>query len=132
MGDWNTPPDLRYTDENEWVKLENGEAVTGVTDYAQDQLSDIVFVELPQVGDKFSQGDSFGVVESVKAASDVYMPVGGEIVAANTELEDAPELINDDPYGVGWMIRIKPSNPAEFDDLLDGAGYAAAVAEEEG
>ena len=87
---------------------------------------------MPEVGDILERNESFGVVESVKAASDLYMPVGGEIVATNSELEDAPELINDDPYGAGWMIRIKPSNPVEFDGLLDGAGYEAVVAEEEG
>ena len=125
-------PDARYAASHEWTRKDGDEFVVGITDYAQESLSDVVYVELPEVGDVLERQESFGVVESVKAASDVYMPVGGEIVAANTELEDTPELINDDPYGAGWMIRIKPSNPAEFDDLLDGAGYAAAVAEEEG
>lgn len=130
MGQWNTPADLRYTDENEWVRLENGEAVAGVTDYAQDQLSDIVFVELPQVGDQFGQGDSFGVVESVKAASDLYMPAAGEITAVNTELEDTPELVNQDAYGKGWMVRFKPSDPSEMDGLMDAAAYEKFTAEQ--
>ena len=125
-------PDARYAESHEWTRKDGDEFVVGITDYAQESLSDVVYVELPEVGDVLERAESFGVVESVKAASDVYMPVGGEIVAANSELEDTPEMINDDPYGAGWMIRIKPSNPAEFDDLLDGAGYAAAVAEEEG
>jgi len=125
-------PDARYAESHEWTRKDGDEFVVGITDYAQESLSDVVYVELPEVGDVLERHESFGVVESVKAASDLYMPVGGEIVAANTELEDAPELINDDPYGAGWMIRIKPSNPTEFDDLLDGDGYAAAVAEEEG
>lgn len=125
-------PDARYAESHEWTRRDGDEFVVGITDYAQESLSDVVYVELPEVGDVLERHESFGVVESVKAASDLYMPVGGEIVATNTELEDAPELINDDPYGAGWMIRIKPSDPAQFDDLLDGDGYAAAVAEEEG
>ena len=130
MGDWKTPEDLHYTDENEWVKMENGEAVAGVTDYAQDQLSDIVFVELPQVGDSFAKNDSFGVVESVKAASDLYMPVGGEITAINSALEDTPELVNEDAYGKGWMVRFKPSDPSEMDGLMDAKAYEAFTAEQ--
>jgi glycine cleavage system H protein len=125
-------PDARYADSHEWTRKDGDEFIVGITDYAQESLSDVVYVELPEVGDVLERAETFGVVESVKAASDLYMPVGGEIVAANSELEDTPEMINDDPYGAGWMIRIKPSNPAEFDDLLDGAGYTAVVAEEEG
>ena len=125
-------PDARYAKSHEWTAKDGDEFVVGITDYAQDSLSDIVYVELPSVGDTLEKGAAFGVVESVKTASDVYMPVGGEIVAVNTALEDAPELVNDDPYGEGWLMRIKPSNPAEFDDLLDEAGYEAVVAEEEG
>lgn len=124
--------EARYADSHEWARKDGDEFVVGITDYAQESLSDVVYVELPEIGDVLERHESFGVVESVKAASDLYMPVGGEIVATNAELEDAPELINDDPYGAGWMIRIKPSDPAQFDDLLDGDGYAAAVAEEEG
>jgi glycine cleavage system H protein len=130
MSDWKVLEDHRYTDENEWVKLEDGEAVAGITDYAQDQLSDIVYVELPQVGDSFAQGDSFGVVESVKAASDLYMPIGGEVTAVNSVLEDTPEIINGDAYGEGWMIRFKPSDPSEMDALMDAKAYAAFTAEQ--
>jgi glycine cleavage system H protein len=125
MGEWKTPEDVRYTREDEWVKQDGGEASTGITDYAQDQLSDIVFVELPQVGESFAKGDVFGVVESVKAASDLYMPVGGEVTAINDELEDTPEIVNADAYGKGWMIRFKPSDPSEMDGLMDAKAYDA-------
>jgi glycine cleavage system H protein len=125
-------PQALYADSHEWARKEGDEIVVGISDYAQESLSDIVYVELPEVGDTFERAESFGVVESVKAASDLYMPVGGEIVAVNTELEDAPELVNQDPYGAGWMIRVAPSDPAEFDELLDGGAYEALVAEEEG
>jgi glycine cleavage system H protein len=122
----------RYTESHEWARRDGDEIVVGLTDYAQESLSDIVYVELPEVGDSLERHEDFGVVESVKAASDVYMPVSGEILAVNTELEDAPELINTDPYGAGWLIRIAPSDPEEFNGLLDGDAYAAAVAKEEG
>ena len=108
------------------------EVVCGISDHAQESLSDVVYVELPDEGDVLERGDIFGTVESVKAASDMYMPVGGEIIAVNMALEDTPELVNKDPYGEGWMIRIAPSKPAEFDDLLDPDDYQALVAEEEG
>jgi glycine cleavage system H protein len=127
----NLDPNARYASTHEWARKDADEYVVGITDYAQESLSDIVYVELPEVGDTFAQGEGFGVVESVKAASDVYMPVGGEIVAINSELEDAPELINQDPYGAGWMLRIAPSDPAEFDQLMEGSSYEAQVAEEE-
>ena len=106
--------------------------VCGITDHAQESLSDVVYVELPEVGDIFVQGDIFGVVESVKAASDLYMPMGGEITAVNEALEDAPEMVNQDPYGAGWMIRFRPSDPAEFDRLMGAEAYETFVAEEEG
>jgi glycine cleavage system H protein len=125
-------PQARYADSHEWARKEGDEIVVGITDYAQESLSDIVYVELPEVGDSLERGESFGVVESVKAASDLYMPVGGEILAVNSELEDAPELVNQDSYGVGWMIRVAPSDPAEFDELMEGEAYEAFVAEEEG
>ena len=125
-------PQARYTDSHEWARKDGDEIVVGVTDFAQESLSDIVYVELPEIGDSFERRESFGVVESVKAASDFYMPVGGEIVAINAELEDAPELINQAPYGDGWLIRISPTNNKEFDELLDGDAYTAVVAEEEG
>lgn len=117
------PDDLRYTRNDEWVRLEGGAAVAGVTDYAQDQLSDVVFVELPSVGETFQQGDTFGAVESVKAAADLYMPIGGVIVEVNAALADAPELVNQDPYGQAWLIRFTPSDPAEVDGLMDPAAY---------
>lgn len=125
MGDWKTLDELRYTKHDEWVKLEGDEAVAGITDYAQDQLSDVVYVELPQTGESFGQEEVFGVVESVKAASDVYMPLGGEVTAINADLEDTPEVVNADPYGKGWMIRFKPSDPSEMDNLMDAKAYDA-------
>jgi len=123
--------DARYGKTHEWAAKDGDEFIVGITDYAQDSLSDIVYIELPEVGAVLEKGEAFGVVESVKTASDVYMPVGGEISAVNGALDDTPELVNQDPYGAGWLMRVKPSNPAEFDELLDGAGYEAAVAEAE-
>ena len=125
-------PEARYAKTHEWVREDGDEMVCGITDHAQDSLSDVVYVESPEVGDVIEQGDPFGVVESVKAASDVYMPMGGKITAVNTALEDTPELVNQDPYGAGWMIRFAPSNLAELDDLMDGEAYEASVSEEEG
>jgi len=125
MGDWKTLPDAKYTKSDEWVKLDGDEAVIGISDYAQEQLSDLVFVELPAVGDSFEKGDTFGVVESVKAAADVNVPIGGEVVAVNGDLEDAPELINEDPFVKGWIIRIKPADVSEMDDLMDEGAYTA-------
>ncbi|MCB9455669.1 MAG: glycine cleavage system protein GcvH [Anaerolineaceae bacterium] len=119
-----TPADLKYTKNDEWVRLEGGTATIGITDYAQEQLNDIVYVELPDVGAKFPKGESFGVVESVKAASDVYTPVGGTISAVNSGLEDQPELINTDPYGEGWLVKFTVDN-ADVSDLLDADAYAA-------
>jgi len=125
-------PKARYAESHEWARKEGDEFVCGITDHAQESLSDVVYVELPEVGDTFAKGDTFGVVESVKAASDVYLPLGGEITAVNETLEDTPELVNQDPYGAGWMIRFRPSDPDEFDGLMDGSAYEAFVAEEEG
>lgn len=125
-------PKARYAKTHEWVRWDGEEIVCGISDHAQESLSDIVYVELPEIGDTFAKGDAFGVVESVKAASDVYVPMGGEIVAVNEDLEDTPELVNQDPYGEGWMIRLSPSDPAEFDDLMDADDYEAFIAEEEG
>jgi glycine cleavage system H protein len=125
-------PEARYAKTHEWARKDGDDIVCGVTDHAQESLSDVVYVELPEVGDDFEKGDIFGVVESVKAASDLYMPMGGEIIAINEVLEDTPELVNQDPYGEGWMIHFRPSDPGEFDDLLDGDAYEAFVAEEEG
>lgn len=123
----NIPADLLYTDHDEWVRVEGDQVVTGITDHAQDQLSDIVYVELPEVGDALDKGEAYGVVESVKAASDVYMPVGGEIVAINEELEDTPEIVNEDPYGKGWFVRIKVNDPSELENLLNAEAYKAKV-----
>jgi len=124
MADWKTPENAKYTENDEWIIVDGDTAKIGLTDYAQDQLSDIVFVDLPDVGDKISKGEAFATVESVKAASDVYAPVSGEIIAVNTALDDAPETINSDPFGAGWIIEIKLDNAAELNDLLDAAAYA--------
>jgi len=124
-------PKARYAKTHEWVRQDGDEVVCGISDHAQESLSDIVYVELPEEGDAFEKGDAFGVVESVKAASDLLMPIGGEITAVNEALENTPELVNQDPYGEGWMIRFAPSNPAEFDELMDVEVYETFVAEEE-
>jgi glycine cleavage system H protein len=115
--------DVKYTEDHEWVKLSGETARVGISDYAQDQLGDIVFVELPGVGDTFEKGDEFGTLESVKAVSELYIPVGGEVTAINEALEDAPELVNNDPYGEGWMIEIKVSDPSETEALMDKDTY---------
>jgi glycine cleavage system H protein len=123
-------PEARYAKTHEWARKDGDKIVCGISDHAQESLSDIVYVELPEVGDTFERGDTFGVVESVKAASDLYMPMGGEISAVNETLGNSPELVNQDPYGKGWLIRFSPSDPTEFDGLMDGAAYEAFVAEE--
>jgi len=123
ISELNFPDDLRYTEDHEWAKQEGKEIRIGISDYAQDQLGDIVFVELPQVGDTFEKGAEFGTVESVKAVSELYMPIGGEIVAINETLEDAPELVNNEAYAGGWMIVVKPSDINEFKALLDHDAY---------
>ncbi|SCY58730.1 glycine cleavage system protein GcvH [Desulfoluna spongiiphila] len=119
------PEDVKYATDHEWARVEGDEVVIGLADYAQDQLGDIVFVELPQVGDSFDKGEEFGTVESVKAVSELYMPIGGEIVAVNEALEDDPALVNGAPYGEGWLIRVKPADPSEMEALLDKAAYLA-------
>ena len=125
----NVPGALRYAKSHEWLKAEaDGTATVGITDYAQASLGDITYVQLPKVGAVLKQGSPFGVVESVKAASDVYAPVGGAVVAVNTALDSAPEALNRDPYGEGWILRIKPSDPAEAGALLDAAGYSKLTA----
>jgi glycine cleavage system H protein len=118
-----SPTDCKYTKEHEWVRLDGDTAVIGITDYAQSELGDVVFVELPSPGTKVTQGESFGVVESVKAASDLYAPVGGEVLEANAALQDTPEQVNQAPYGGGWMLKVSPSNLGELDTLLDAAAY---------
>lgn len=124
-------PNARYADTHEWARKEGDLIVTGITDHAQDSLSDVVYLELPEVGATLAKGALFGVIESVKAASDLYMPMGGEIVEVNSALLDAPEIVNDDPYGAGWMIKYKPTTPAEWDALLSGEDYQK-LAEAEG
>jgi glycine cleavage system H protein len=120
---------LKYSEDHEWIRVEGDEGVVGISDYAQDQLSDVVYVELPEVGDTFEQGDLFATVESVKAASDVYLPVGGEILEINEELEDSPELVNQDPYGEGWFTRIAIADLSELGDLMDAEAYKAFIEE---
>jgi len=125
------PAGLKYTKEHEWVKVEGNKVKVGITDYAQHALGDVVFVELPAVGDSFGKGDSFGVVESVKAVSDCYAPVGGQVTAANEKLLDSPELINSDPYGDGWMVEFELDNPADLDELIDTNAYEEYLKEAE-
>ncbi len=123
INELNLPEDLKYTDDHEWAKV-NGDAIRiGISDYAQDQLGDIVFVELPDVGSTFDKGEEFGTVESVKAVSELYMPISGEITAINEALADEPELVNSAPYEGGWMIEIKAGDPAELDALKSKAEY---------
>lgn len=123
MADIKTPTELKYTKNDEWVKIDGDTATIGISDYAQDALNDIVYVEFPDVGASFKQGTTFGVVESVKAASDVFMPIGGTITAVNGDLEDSPETINSDPYDKGWLIKIKVTDAAEANSLMDAAAY---------
>ena len=123
------PEDLRYTEEHEWVRLEGDEVVVGITDHAQDALTGIVYVELPEVGASVSAGEVFGSVESVKSVSEIFAPLSGELSAVNEALEDAPELINDDPYGTGWIVRMRLKDNRVFSDLLDAAGYRALLGE---
>jgi glycine cleavage system H protein len=117
------PDDLHYSKDHEWVRVEGDIAVVGITDYAQDSLGDVVYVELPKPGEDFAANESFGSVESVKAVSEVFSPVSGEIVGMNETLNDEPEKVNQDPYGQGWMIRVRMSNPGEVDSLLTAAEY---------
>ena len=124
------PDDVRYTKEHEWVRLEGAEAVIGITDFAQDALGDVVFVELPAVGAVLTQGQTFGVVESNKTISDLFAPVAGRVLAINTDLANEPQRVNEEPYGSGWMIRIAVAKREEVDTLLDAAGYRAFVASE--
>jgi glycine cleavage system H protein len=120
-------PNCKYDEEHEWIRVEGEEGVIGISDYAQDALSDIVYVELPEVGDVFDKGDVLAVVESVKAASDVFMPVTGEILEINDQLEDSPELVNEDPYGEAWLVRVTIADPTELDHLLDAEAYKSFV-----
>ena len=122
------PDDLRYSREHEWVRTEEGRATIGITSYAADELGDIVFVELPEVGGSLSQFGPFGVVESVKAVSDLFAPVSGTVVEVNEALRDAPELLNNDPFGEGWIAKVDLADPAELDALMDAAAYATETA----
>ncbi len=121
------PTDLRYTKDHEWVRVDGEEATIGITAYAADQLGDIVFVELPDPGRALEQFGAFGVVESVKAVSDLFAPIGGEVLEANGELGGKPELVNDDPYGAGWMVRVRLADAAQLDGLLDPEAYDALI-----
>jgi glycine cleavage system H protein len=123
------PSSFRYTKDHEWIKVEGNFGLIGITDYAQGELGDIVFVELPAVGKKFTTGQSFGTVESVKAVSEIYAPVSGEVAEANTKLNDSPEQINKDPHGAAWLIKMRLANPAELDGLMDAAAYQAYIAD---
>jgi len=123
------PDELKYTEEHEWLLIEDELVTVGITDFAQDSLGDIVFVELPEVGTMLVAGKPFGVVESVKAVSDVYAPISGEVIEVNEELPDSPETLNTSPYEDGWMIKIKPSDLSQLDDLLDADDYADFVEE---
>ena len=122
------PAIYRYTKEHEWVNAKDGVATVGITDYAQSELGDVVFVELPEAGKKLEAGKSFGTVESVKAVSEIYAPVSGEVVEANPTLRDKPETINSDPHGAAWLVKIKLANPAELEKLMDSAAYEAYIA----
>ena len=122
------PDDLRYSKEHEWVRTEESHATIGITSFASEELGDIVFVELPEVGSSLAQFGTFGVVESVKAVSDLYAPVSGTVAEVNEALRDAPELLNSDPFGEGWIARVELSDPSELDALMDAAAYAAETA----
>jgi glycine cleavage system H protein len=126
------PKELRYSREHEWVAVEDSIATIGITDYAQEQLGDVVYVELPEVGTQVTKDEAFGVVESVKAVSDIYAPVSGTVTEVNLPLADSPETINEDPYGDAWMIRVEMSDPEELDDLMTAAEYREFVEEEKG
>lgn len=123
----NVPAELKYSKEHEWVRAEGDIAVIGITAFAQGELGDIIYVDIDSVGETMSQNAIFGTVEAVKTVSDLFLPVGGEIVEFNETLKEQPELVNSDPYGNGWMIKVKMSNPAELDTLLDSAGYQALI-----
>ncbi len=123
------PADLRYTESDEWIRREGDEVVTGVTSYAAEQLGDVVYLQLPAAGSHYAASVPFGEIESVKAVSDLNCPIAGEIVDANDALEQNPGLVNEDPYGEGWIVRLRPDNPADYDSLLDAAGYEQRTTE---
>ena len=123
----NVPAELKYTKEHEWIRVEGEEAYVGITDYAQSQLGDIVFVEVETEGDNLEAGDTFGSIEAVKTVSDLYMPVSGEVLEFNSELEDQPDMVNKDPYGKGWIIKVKIEDEAQLDGLLSADAYKASI-----
>lgn len=125
----NTPDDLRYSSDHEWTRVESGRIRVGITDFAQDNLGDVVYVQLPEVGATVAAGDSISEVESTKSVSDIYAPVAGTIVEVNAELEGQPELLNRDPYGEGWIFVVEPADTAEVDGLLDASGYRALISD---
>jgi glycine cleavage system H protein len=124
----NFPDNLKYTNDHEWIRVEGDTGWVGITDYAQSELGDVVFVELPAVGTKVAKGKSFGTIEAVKAVSDIYAPVSGEVLDANKDVQTGPDAVNKDPYGKGWMIKMRIGNPAELSDLLDVNAYKKIVA----
>lgn len=123
----NIPAELKYSKDHEWVRVEGDIAIVGITDFAQSELGDIVFVDVTTVGETLDKDEVFGTIEAVKTVSDAFLPVGGEILEFNEELNDAPDNVNKDPYGEGWMVKVKMSNPAELEDLLDAEGYKAII-----
>ena len=123
----NIPDELKYTEEHEWIRVEGDEIVVGVTDFAQSELGDVVFIELETEGENLSIGDTFGTIEAVKTVSDLYMPVDGQVVKVNPALEETPELVNSEPFGEGWMIRIKLSDPSQLDDLIPADQYRSMI-----
>lgn len=125
----NFPTNVKYTNEHEWVRIEGDEAYVGITDYAQTQLGDIIFVDIPTEGETLEKGETFGSIEVVKTVSDLFLPIGGEILEANPALEENPELVNKDPYGEGWIVKIKPTDASEADDLLDAEAYKQLINE---
>ncbi|MFD7664702.1 glycine cleavage system protein GcvH [Streptomyces sp. NPDC059788] len=126
----NIPADLSYTKDHEWVRVKGDQVTVGITDHAQRQLGDIVYAELPKQGERFEAGDAFGSLESVKAVTEVYVPLTGTVLAVNDTVNDAPEQINDEPYGAGWLVVLRLSRPAELDSLMDATGYESYIQEE--
>lgn len=127
----NIPEDLRYSEEHEWLRLTGDQVTIGITDHAQSQMGDIVFIELPEVGDEITRGEAFGTLESTKAVSELFAPISGKIVEINETLIDAPEAINEDPYGDGWMLRVEPADPSDLDDMLSPEGYQEHIESED-
>jgi glycine cleavage system H protein len=127
INELNFPDDIRYAESHEWARPQGDTVKVGISDYAQDQLGDIVFVEMPEAGETFEKGAEFGTVESVKAVSELYMPVGGEVVAVNTSMDDSPEMVNNTPYTDGWMIEVKPDDPEQLDSLLTKDAYLKSL-----